>query len=201
MIRLDSAVVVEGRYDKIKLSGILDCLIVTTEGFSIFKDEEKKTFLKKLAEERGLVILTDSDSAGFMIRNYVENLVGKDKVRHVYLPDVFGKEKRKTLPGKEGKLGVEGMDETVILGALESAGILSAERAESGRDVTTADLFALGLSGGENSRAGMSRLLERLDLPQRLNKNSLLRYINSTMTYEEFMDIAGSLGYGENKRK
>ena len=187
-IRLTQAVIVEGRYDKLKLSNILDAFIIETNGFGIFKDKEKLRFIRKLAEERGIIILTDSDHAGFMIRSHISSAVPKDKIINVYIPDIYGKEKRKTEPSKEGKLGVEGMTKEVILEALKKAGV-TCSVSQNENPVTTADLFELGLTGTPNAKESRKRLLKNLDLPEFLSTSALLSCINNMMTKEELIDI------------
>lgn len=187
MIKLERAVIVEGKYDKLKLSNILDALIITTDGFGIFKNKEKQKFLRRLADEKGLVIITDSDSAGFMIRNFICSVVPKDKVVNVYIPDIFGKEKRKDAPSAEGKLGVEGISDEVILKALERAGVSAEKAEEPTQKLTTADLYEYGLSGKENSSLKRKMLLKKLSLPERLSTASLLKVLNSFVTYDEFI--------------
>lgn len=187
MIKLECAVIVEGKYDKLKLSNILDALIITTDGFGIFKNKEKQKFLRRLADEKGLVIITDSDSAGFMIRNFICSVVPKDKVVNVYIPDIFGKEKRKDAPSAEGKLGVEGISDDVILKALERAGVSAEKAEEPTQKLTTADLYEYGLSGKENSSLKRKMLLKKLSLPERLSTASLLKVLNSFVTYDEFI--------------
>lgn len=187
-IKLSQAVIVEGKYDKIKLSNILDAFIIETNGFAIFKDKKKLAFIKKLARERGIIVLTDSDHAGFMIRNYISSGVPKDSIINVYIPDVFGKEKRKDAPSKEGKLGVEGMTKDVILDALDKAGVTS-QRVENTDPVTNYDLYDLGLSGTPNAKQNKKALLKKLDLPEFLSTNSLLSCINNMMTKEELYSI------------
>ena len=151
MLHTTKAVIVEGRYDKARLSGIIDALIITTDGFGIFNSKEKQTFIKKLALEKGLIILTDSDAAGFKIRNFLKNIVPESRIVHAYIPDIYGKEKRKETPSKEGKLGVEGIENFVIEQALLRTGLFSeAEDDKPSRAITSADLFEKGLSGGEN---------------------------------------------------
>lgn len=189
MIKINEVVVVEGKYDKIKLENILDTLIIQTNGFSIRKDREKLKFIKKMADERGVLVLTDSDHAGFMIRSYLSGAVAKEKIKHAYIPDVFGKEKRKDKPSKEGKIGVEGIDSKVILCALEKAGVFCSEAVEEGPRITNADLFNDGFSGGLNSKARKKELLKELDLPEFLSTNSLLQILNSTTTYDEYKKI------------
>ena len=176
MIRLKEAVVVEGRYDKTTLAQLIDTVILQTDGFGIFKDREKLALLRRVAEKRGLVILTDSDGAGFVIRNYLKGALPRDQVKHAYIPDLFGKEKRKRRPGKEGKLGVEGMSPEVLETALRQAGatVLGEDEARASLTLTKADLYAWGLSGGENSREKRKRLLAALDLPEHLSPNAML---------------------------
>lgn len=193
MIKLDRAVIVEGKYDKIRLSNILDALIITTDGFSVFKNKEKQKFLRRLAEEKGLVVITDSDSAGFMIRNFISSCVAKDKVINVYIPDIFGKEKRKSAPSAEGKLGVEGVKDEIILQALKKAGVTAETTEKKGRQITNIDLFEYGLSGGENSSEKRKKLLAKLSLPERLSTTSLVRALNSFVTYDEFIETVKEL--------
>ena len=189
MIKINEAVIVEGKYDKIKLSNLIDALIIETNGFGIYKDKSRLSFIRSLAEERGIVILTDSDHSGFQIRNYIAAGIPKDKIKHIYIPDILGKEKRKTEPSKEGKLGVEGMSDELLLKLFSSAGI-TAEKFTPIDPVTNYDLFDLGISGTANAKQNKKKLLAVLDLPEFLSTNSLLSYINSSMTREEFLDIA-----------
>ena len=191
-IKLTEAVIVEGKYDKIKLSNILDAFIIETNGFAIFKDKSKLSFIKKLAKERGIIILTDSDHAGFMIRNYISSGVPKEQIKNVYIPDVFGKEKRKDTPSKEGKLGVEGMTKEVILASLEKAGI-SSTSSVCDNPITTVDFYDLGLTGGANSKAKRKAVCKVLDLPEFLSTSSLISCINNFMTKEEFFDLCQNL--------
>lgn len=193
MIKLNEAVIVEGKYDAIKLSNIIDALIITTEGFGIFKNKEKQKFLRRLAEEKGLIILTDSDSAGFMIRNFISSCVPSDRIKNVYIPDVYGKEKRKATASAEGKLGVEGVEEKIILKALEKAGVVSHKSESTRRMITNIDLFEYGLSGGENSKEKRKKLLALLELPERMSTSSLIKVLNSFVTYEEFKEKAEKL--------
>lgn len=187
-IKVSQAVIVEGRYDKIKLSNIIDAFILETNGFGIFKDKEKLKFIKRLANERGIIILTDSDHAGFMIRNYISSGVPKDKITNVYIPDIFGKEKRKKEPSKEGKLGVEGMSSQVLLEALQKANI-TCEKSANDNPVTKYDLYELGLSGTLDAKENRKKLLQKLDLPEFLSANALLSCINNRMTREEFYKL------------
>ena len=191
-IKLTEAVIVEGKYDKIKLSNILDAFIIETNGFAIFKDKSKLSFIKKLAKERGIIILTDSDHAGFMIRNYISSGVPKEQIKNVYIPDVFGKEKRKDTPSKEGKLGVEGMTKEVILVSLEKAGV-SSTSSVCDNPITTVDFYDLGLTGGANSKAKRKAVCKALDLPEFLSISSLISCINNFMTKEEFFDLCQNL--------
>lgn len=192
-IKLTEAVIVEGKYDKIKLSNILDAFIIETNGFAVFKDKTKLSFIKKLAKERGIIILTDSDHAGFMIRNYISSGVPKEQIKNVYIPDIFGKEKRKNAPSKEGKLGVEGMTKEVIVEALSKAGITSSKSVCSD-PVTTVDFYDLGLTGGAGSKAKRKALCKALDLPEFLSTSSLISCINNFMTKEEFYSVCQNLG-------
>lgn len=189
MITLQQAVIVEGKYDKIKLESILDAVILTTDGFGIFKDREKQRLIRRLARERGIVILTDSDSAGFVIRSFLSGIVPPTQITNVYIPDVFGKEKRKTAPSKEGKLGVEGIDTARILEAFAKAGILCSETNAPPpvhRQVTKTDLFEDGLSGTADSAAHRKALLKELDLPERLSANAMVKIINSYLGYDDY---------------
>ena len=190
MIKIDEAVIVEGKYDKIKLSGILDTIIIETDGFAIFKDKEKQKMIRFLAEKRGLVIMTDSDSAGFKIRSFIKGITKSENVKNVYIPDVYGKEKRKTEFSKEGKLGVEGMKAQVIIEGLKKAGVICDENdKEASREITHTDFFEDGISGGENSSQRRKVLARELELPERISSSSLLKIINSYMTYEEYKNI------------
>ncbi len=188
MLHLKQAVIVEGKYDKIKLSGILDTVILETDGFGIFKDKEKQRFIRKLAEQRGIIVMTDSDSAGFVIRSFLSGMTSPENITNVYIPDILGKEKRKTAPSKEGKLGVEGVKTEVILEALRKAGVTFEESAQNTphREVTKTDLFEDGLNGAANSAQKRQRLLKALDLPAHLSTNAMLKIINSYMTYEDY---------------
>ena len=197
MIKLKQAVVVEGKYDKIKLSSIVDAPIIVTNGFSIFNDKEKLNYIKAVAKKRGIVIMTDSDNAGFMIRNRILQAVGKDtEVINVYTPDIFGKEKRKKIKSAEGKLGVEGIDAEILRKTLEKFGV-TANNAEkvncNGKEITKTDLFTFGLSGGENSEKKRKELLKKLDLPQNMTANGMLEALNIFLSYSEFENICEEL--------
>lgn len=187
-------IVVEGRYDKNALSQVVDATIITLGGFAVFNDREKLAFLRRLAEQRGLIVLTDSDGAGFVIRNYLKGALPRDRVKQAYIPDIPGKERRKRTPGKEGKLGVEGMKPAVLLEALRRAGATFADEETVGErrkdPITKADLFALGLTGGTDSAAKRRALLKRLDLPEHLTPNGMLEALNLLYGREEFLSWA-----------
>ena len=192
MLHIKQAVIVEGKYDKIKLSSVIDAFIVETNGFSVFKDKEKLDFIRKLAREQGIIILTDSDHAGFMIRNYISKGIDKKNVINIYIPDIYGKEKRKSAPSKEGKLGVEGMTKEVLINAFKQAQIAFEEK-DNPNPVTSYDLYEAGLSGVPNAVQNKKKFLKALDLPEFLSTNSLLTYINSHITKEEFYAIINNL--------
>ena len=187
MIKIDRAVIVEGRYDKIKLSSILDAVIIETEGFGIFNNKEKQRLIRRLADTKGLLILTDSDSAGFKIRSFIKGIVPAETIKHAYIPDIFGKEKRKTEASKEGKLGVEGVKKELILEALEKAGVFCEETEKTEkREITKLDLYEDGLSGRADSDALRKKLLFHLQLPERLTSNALVQILNTFLTYDEY---------------
>lgn len=187
MLKTDKIIIVEGKYDKIKLSSLIDAVIIETDGFGIFKDKQKQKLLRMLADKKGLVILTDSDSAGFTIRNFICGFVPKDKIINAYIPDVFGKERRKDSPSKEGKLGVEGVSAEIIKTALEQAGVLCEEdNQQAKRIVTKTDFYLDGLTGGEGSKERRLALLKHLSLPERMTTNALIEIINSFMTYDDY---------------
>lgn len=186
MIKLDRPVIVEGKYDVIKLSNIIDGIIIKTDGFGIFKNKEKQKLLRSLAREKGIIVLTDSDGAGFVIRNFISSIVPAEKITHVYIPDVFGKEKRKAEASAEGKLGVEGIKESVLLEAFEKAGVTASLTNEKRRLITPLDLFENGLSGRPNSAEKRKKLLKKLSLPEHLSSSSLIKILNTFVTFEEF---------------
>ena len=189
MIKIDKPIIVEGKYDVIKLSRIVDGLIIKTDGFGIFKDKEKQQLLRRLAGEKGIIVLTDSDSAGFLIRRFLKSSIPEDRITHVYIPDVYGKEKRKTQAGKEGKLGVEGISEAVLLEAFRKAGVICDETdTEERRLITNIDLYEAGLMGRDNSKEKRVKLMKALALPERLSTSSLLKILNTFVTYEEFTE-------------
>ncbi len=181
MISVKEVIVVEGRYDKNTLSQVFDAVIVETSGFGLFKDGEKLALLRRLAEKRGLVVLTDSDGAGFVIRNYIKGAIDPALVKMAYIPDVPGKERRKSSPSKEGKLGVEGMSAEVLIAALRRAGATLGGETATHRTggITKATLYELGLSGRPDSAARRRELLKKLDLPEKLGANALLDVLNA----------------------
>ena len=184
-------IVVEGRYDKNALSQVVDAVIIETSGFGIFNDAEKRKLLQTMAEARGLIVLTDSDGAGFVIRNYIKGCVDPKLVKHAYIPDVYGKERRKSAPSREGKLGVEGMKPQVLLDALIRAGATfdDEENKKTAPRISKADMYARGLSGREGSAEKRAQLIKQLGLPERLTADGLLDVLNATMSREEFLSI------------
>ena len=194
-LKIREAVVVEGRYDKSALAGVVDTLILDTSGFGVFKDGERLALLRKLAFKRGLIVLTDPDGAGFVIRNYLKGTIPKEQLKHAYVPDVYGKERRKRAPGKEGKLGVEGMPPEVLRDAILRAGatVLDADAAPRAQgNLTPADLFALGLSGTPDAAERRAALLKRLELPQHMSAKALLAALNALYTREEVIQFVCS---------
>ena len=192
MIKIKEAVIVEGKYDTIKLSSLIDGLIIETGGFQIFSDREKIELLRRLADTRGLLILTDSDSAGFLIRNHIQSCIPKEKIRHAYIPDLYGKEKRKLHPSKEGKLGVEGIDPEILLESIRRSGASAIEEAgssEEKRKITKLDLYEDGFSGGADSSKKRQVLLRELGLPERLTAKALVPVLNSLVNYEEYQKV------------
>lgn len=187
-IRLTPVLVVEGKYDAVKLGELVDGLILTTQGFSIFTDSEKQQLIRRLGRRRGLLILTDSDAAGFRIRRFLNDIAQGLPVKNLYIPGIAGKERRKSHPGKEGLLGVEGMDATLLRRLLREADVTPAAP-RSGRAVSYADLYEWGLSGTAGAADKRRLLLEQLGLPQRLSKKALLEVIGSLYTYEEFVQV------------
>lgn len=188
MIKIKQAVIVEGKYDKIRLSNIVDTVIVPVHGFSVYRDRETAELIRTLARTRGIVILTDSDSAGFQIRNKIKEIARGGSVINVYVPDIKGRERRKREPSKQGLLGVEGIDDDIILEAFRKAGVL-AEKSEAPKDpITKADLFDLGLIGAENSAQRRAALQRKLGLPERLSANMLLEMLNVIYTRERFLE-------------
>ncbi len=187
MLKIKEAIVVEGNYDKIKLSRLVDTTIIVTDGFMIFKNKDIMKMISALADKCGVVVFTDSDRAGFQIRNHIKNVLHGNNVKHAYIPDIKGKEKRKDKPSKEGFLGVEGISDEIILNALKEC-ITPAEQKDA-KKISKSDLCLLGLSGGADSHQKRSRLLKKMGLPQRLSANAMLDVINTLYSYEEFKDI------------
>ena len=193
MIHTDRAIVVEGKYDKIKLSGMIDGVIVCTSGFRIYKDKEMQAMLRTLANKQGLAVLTDSDAAGFQIRGFIRNICGKENIVDVYIPDLYGKEKRKQHPSKEGKLGVEGIPEQLLQKAFEEAGVGVQQVQRAAQPITKMDLFELGLSGTADSAQRRKQLMRRLNLPEHLTTNALVTVLAALMTREELYSQCSAL--------
>ena len=195
MISVKEVRVVEGRYDRNTLSQVFDAVIVQTSGFGVFNDREKLALLRRLAEARGLVVLTDSDGAGFVIRNFLKGAIDPALVKQAYIPDIAGRERRKRAPSKEGKLGVEGMKPEVLIEALRRAGATlgGEEPARRAGGITKATLYELGLSGGPGSAEKRRALLKELDLPEKLSANALLDVLNALYTEAELREITGSV--------
>lgn len=189
MIKVDQIVIVEGKYDKIKLSSIIDGIIIETEGFGIFKDKEKQKLIRKLAEKKGVVIMTDSDSAGFVIRNFITSIVPNEYITNVYIPDIFGKEKRKESYSKEGKLGVEGVPAEIISEAFAKAGIGVAASEANNKEITLNDFYDDKLTGAPDSKERRKKLLRQLDLPERMSTKAMLEIFNLFLTYDEYKKL------------
>ncbi len=187
MIKLDRPVIVEGKYDKITLENVIDALIIPTDGFGIFKNPEKTALIRAAARGKGVIVMTDSDSAGAVIRAYLKKILGDAEIINVYVPELKGKERRKTKYSKEGLLGVEGMSPEIIAAALEKSGAL-VECAPEKRRITKTDIFAAGLSGRADSTAARREFLSFLELPQSLSSSAMLDVLNNMMTYEEFSE-------------
>lgn len=196
MIKIKEAIVVEGRYDKNTLSQIVDAPILETAGFGIMKDKQQLSLLRKVAENRGLIVFTDSDGAGFVIRNFLKGAIDSKYLLHAYIPDIPGKERRKSAPGKEGKLGVEGMTPQVIVDALRKAGatVLGEETRKAEGNITKQDMMELGLSGGADSSLLRKKLLKKLDLPEHMSANAMLQAANLLYTLDELREIMTQLG-------
>lgn len=186
MLKIKEAIVVEGRYDKNTLSQIVDAPILETYGFGIFRDKEQMSLLRRVAERRGLIVFTDSDGAGFVIRNHIKSAIPGKFLKHAYIPDIYGKEKRKAAPGKEGKLGVEGLPPEILLDALRRAGAtIEGEDSPGNKGITKQDLMERGLSGGDNAGAKRQQLLKKLGLPERMSANAMLQALNLLCSLEE----------------
>lgn len=190
MVKIKEAILVEGRYDSNTLRQIVDAPILETSGFGIFKDKKQMNLLRRVAEKRGLIVFTDSDGAGFVIRNHIKSAIPGKYLKHAYIPDIPGKEKRKSAPGKEGKLGVEGMTKEVILSALRASGAtVDGEEMPERVSVTKQDFMELGLSGGKDSSRKRQALIKRLDLPEHISSNALLQAVNLLCSKEELASI------------
>ncbi|MBP0972282.1 MAG: DUF4093 domain-containing protein [Oscillospiraceae bacterium] len=200
MLQIRQAIIVEGKYDKIKLSSLVKAVIIQTNGFQIFKDAELLGLIRYYAKTTGILILTDSDRAGFKIRNYLRGAIPEGDIRNIYIPDVFGKERRKEKPSAEGKLGVEGMEADVLREAFRKAGVLTDE-APAGDPITKTDLYLAGLSGTPDCAERRRALQQRLGLPSMLSASSLLEVLNAMMSREEFLTmVSGETESNENPR-
>lgn len=195
MLKIKEAIVVEGRYDKNTLSQIVDAPIFETGGFAIFKDKQQMSLLRQVAQRRGLIVFTDSDGAGFVIRNHIKSAIDNQYLKHAYIPDIYGKERRKKTPGKEGKLGVEGMTTKVLLEALFRAGatVQGDEKQLPQRSITKQDLMELGLSGCPDAAARRLALLKKLDLPEHMSANTMLQALNLLFTLDELQGFVKDL--------
>ena len=194
MVKIKEAILVEGRYDRNTLAQIVDAPILETAGFGIFRDKEQMRLLRRVAEKRGLIVFTDPDGAGFVIRNHVRSAIPGQYLKHAYVPDIMGKERRKRTGGKEGKLGVEGMKPEIILDALRRAGAtIEGEEGVASKGITKQDLMELGLSGGPDSSVKRRDLMKKLGFPEHLSANALLQALNLLYTPEELEKLVGEL--------
>ena len=194
MVKIREAILVEGRYDKNTLAQIVDAPILESSGFGIFKDKKQLALLRQVAQRRGLIVFTDSDGAGFVIRNHIKSAIPAQYLKHAYIPDVPGKERRKSAPGKEGKLGVEGMKPEVILEALRRAGAtIEGERCAGTNQITKQDLMELGLSGGLNSSDRRKMLLRKLNFPEHMSPNAMLQALNLLLDLDELKELLASV--------
>ena len=194
MVKIREAIVVEGRYDKNTLSQILDATILETSGFGIFKDKQQMELLRNVAQKRGLIVFTDSDGAGFVIRNHIKSAIPGKYLKHAYIPDIAGKERRKREAGKEGKLGVEGMTREIILESLRRAGAtIEGEDTPAQQSITKQDMMELGLSGGADASAKRLALLKKLSLPEHMSANAMLQALNLLLTTEELYELVREL--------
>ena len=194
MVKIREAILVEGKYDKNTLSQIVDATILETSGFGIFKDKKQLDLLRKVARKRGLIVFTDSDGAGFVIRNHIKSAIPAQYLKHAYIPDIYGKERRKAAPGKEGKLGVEGMRPEVILDALKRAGATIEGESQSEKTaISKQNLMELGLSGGPNSAQLRLALLKKLDLPEHMSANAMLQALNLLYDLDELTTLLRGL--------
>ena len=194
MVKIKEAIVVEGRYDKNTLAQIVDAPVLETSGFGIFKDKEQMALLRRVAQSRGLIVFTDSDGAGFVIRNHIKSAIEPQYLKHAYIPDIYGKERRKSAPGKEGKLGVEGMRPEIIIEALRRAGAtIEGQSSTNTTAITKQDMMVLGLSGCADSGTKRLALINKLDLPQHMSANALLQALNLLCTVDELKDLVHEL--------
>lgn len=194
MVKIKEAILVEGRYDKNTLSQIVDAPILESSGFGIFKDKQQMSLLRAVAETRGLIVFTDSDGAGFLIRNHVKSAIPGKYLKHAYIPDIFGKEHRKEKPGKEGKLGVEGMRPEIILDALRRCGAtVEGEEATGSCEITKQDLMELGLSGGPDSSMKRLKLMKQLSLPEHMSANAMLQALNLLYTLDDLKETMAQM--------
>jgi len=189
LIKLEQPVIVEGKYDKITLENVIDALIIPTDGFGIFKNKDKCDMIRALAQKYGVIVMTDSDSAGNMIRAHIKKIVGDSEIINVYVPCLKGKEKRKQSHSKEGLLGVEGMTPEIIREALARCGVTGRETEKKQKAITKTDMFTAGLSGSENSAKARKDLLKRINLPENLSPNAMLDVLNTMFTYDEFLEV------------
>ena len=192
MMKIKEAIVVEGNYDKIKLSRIVDTTIIVTDGFMIFKNKSLMKLIGTMADKRGVIVFTDSDRAGFQIRNYIKNVLHGKNVKHAYIPDIKGKERRKDKPSKEGFLGVEGISDDIIIEALKNAVTIEDNNIVETRKITKADLCADGLCGMADSHIKRTQFLRKLGLPVRMSSNMMLDVMNSVYGYEEYKRLIDS---------
>ncbi|MDP4120769.1 MAG: DUF4093 domain-containing protein [Bacillota bacterium] len=197
MITLKEAVIVEGRYDKIKLSELIDSPIIETNGFRIFNDREKINLIRNIAKTRGILILTDSDSAGLVIRNFLKGAVNSTQIKHGYIPEILGKEKRKDVPSKEGLLGVEGVSREILLKAIQNSGatIFGESSEKHINEISKADLFSLGLTGCDGSLKRRETLLKKLNFPTYLSTNAMLTALNCLLTLNELKNILSAMDF------
>lgn len=195
MLKIKEAVIVEGRYDKIKLTSLIDAPIIETNGFRVFSDKEKQNLIRQIADVRGILVLTDSDSAGFVIRNFLKGVVDKSKIKHCYIPQIAGKEKRKAQKGKEGLLGVEGVSDEVIINAVRKSGAtIIGEKNITDSEINKSDLFYLGLTGAENADKNRKKLLKYLNLPTYMTTNAMLTALNCLYSFEELKGLIEEIG-------
>lgn len=196
MLKIKEAIIVEGKYDKIKLKSLVDTPVIATNGFRVFKDKEKQNLIRQVANARGVLILTDSDSAGFVIRNFLKGSVPSEKIKNCYIPEIKGKEKRKDAPSKEGFLGVEGVSDEIIINAIKQSGAMvlnSEETVNKENEITKTLFFELGLTGAENSKLLRTELLKSLNLPTYLTTNAMIEALNCLLTANELEKLVDEI--------